>query len=261
MEKIDIKDFTKKFVDGFDFLITKYNFRISEFRESPAKKENSIIHKLIYTNTDTKRIIEFVSIADDYKTHMFSRIAETYVKKILDNNSVPIYNDFENCYKISDLNELVIDKFKYPEIYKDPETYIENVKHIFNHLEKIINSNYWPSINEIGEIQQKRIGFISIAKSIVPYINEIKAELTELTKNGFKIKFDETKIPPYEQSFMEPSICYINEEKKVTIDITFQTRDQEFYVSSNKNKNYFYGRTSKDDYIKLKNKILNKYGI
>jgi hypothetical protein len=258
MEKINIKDFSKKFLEGFDFLTKKYDFRISEVRESSAKKDNTIIYKLIYTNIDTKRIIEFVLIAEDYKTHMFSRIGETYVKRISETNSVPAYTDFENCYKINHLEVLIADKYKYPEIQKEPDTYIERAQHIFNQLEKIINSNYWPSMDEIGDIQQSRSAFISVGKSIVPYIDEIKASLTELTNNGYKIVFDETQIPPYEQSFMEPSISYYNSERRISIDITFQTRDQEFYVSSNKNKNYFYGRTIKDEYIKLKNKILNE---
>ena len=228
------------------------------FNEKSSKKDNSIIHKLIFKNNDTNRIIEFVFIAEDYNTHMFSRIGETYVKRILENGSEPSYIDFENCFKIDELDELVFEKYKFPENPNYPVNYIERVKHIIRSLEKIFTTNYWPSINEIGEMQQSRLGFISVGKRAVPYIYEIKSELIELTNNGYKILFDETEIPPYEQSFMGPSISYLNSEKNISIDITFQTRDQEFYVSSNKNKNYFYGRATKDEYNKLKNKVLNE---
>ena len=258
MEKIDIKDFSKKFIDGFGFLSKKYNFGISEVRESSSKKHNSIIHKIIYTNADTKRIIEFVLIAEDYKTHMFSRIGDTYVKRITENVAIPTYTDFANCFKIDDLSELIEEKYKYSETQKYPENYIERTKYIIHHLEKIFTLNYWPSINEIGDIQQKRKGFVSVGKQNIPYIDIIKDELIELINFGYEIVFDETQIPPYEQDFMGPSIKYYNRERKLTIDITFQTRDQEFYVASNKNKNYFYGRATKDEYVKLKNMILRE---
>jgi hypothetical protein len=257
MEKIDIRDFSKKFINGFNFLIKKYNFKISELRENSGKSDNSIIHKIIYTNTEAKRIIEFVLIAEDYKTHMFSRIGDTYVKRIAENVEIPTYTDFANCFKIDDLNELIEEKYNYPETQKYPENYIDRTQFIIYHLEKIFTQNYWPTITEIGDKQQKRMGFISVGKQNVPYINIIKDELMELVNFGYKIVFDETQIPPYEQSFMGPSIRYYNQERKLNLDITFQTRDQEFYVSTNKNKNYFYGRATKEEYMKLKDKILN----
>jgi hypothetical protein len=107
------------------------------------------------------------------------------------------------------------------------------------------------------EINNK-IGYVSVGKQNVPYIDIIKHELMEIVNIGYEIVFDETQIPPYDQSFMGPSIRYYNQERKLNIDITFQTRDQEFYVSTNKNKNYFYGRATIEEYVKLKNKILSK---
>ncbi|MFO0355678.1 MAG: hypothetical protein ACK50A_01895, partial [Sphingobacteriaceae bacterium] len=140
MEKIDIKDFSKKFVTGLNFLTKTHNFTLTKFQEKSTKKDNTIIQKIIYTNADLKRIIEFVLIAEDYKTHMFCRIAETYVKKLSDNGSYPNYNDFEKCYTLNDLEELIGEKFRHPEVYKNPETYIERVKHLLNQLQKIITS-------------------------------------------------------------------------------------------------------------------------
>jgi len=239
-------------------LTEKFNFQILELRESSTKKDNSIIHKNIYTNTDTKRIIEFVLIAEDHKNHMFSRIGDTYVKRITENGAIPTYTDFVNCFKIDDLNELIVEKYKYSETQKYPENYIERTQYIIHHLEKIFTLNYWPSIKEIGDIQQNRMGFVSVGKKNIPCIDIIKDELIELLNFGYEIVFDETQIPPYEQSFMGPSIKYYNRERKLTFDITFQTRDQEFYVASNKDKNYFYGKATKDEYVKLKNKILRK---
>ncbi len=258
MEKIDIKEFARKFIDAFDFLTKKFNFKVSELRESSLKSDNSIIHKIIYKNTEAKRIIEFVLIAEDYKTHMFSRIGDTYVKRIIENIEIPTYTDFANCFKIDDLNELIEEKYKYPERQKYPENYIDRTQLIIYHLEKIFTQNYWPTIADIEDKQQKRIGFVSVGKQNVPYISIMKDVLMESINFGYEIVFDETQIPPYEQSFMGPSIRYYNQERKLNIDITFQTRDQEFYVSTNKNKNYFYGRATIEEYVKLKNKILSE---
>jgi hypothetical protein len=159
MEKIDIKEFSKKFIDGFDFLIKKLNFKISEIRESSLKGDNSIIHKIIYKNTEAKRIIEFVLIAEDYKTHMFSRIGDTYVKRIIENIETPTYTDFENCFKIDDLTELIEEKFMYPEMQNYPENIIAKTQFIIYHLENIFTQNYWPTLAEIGDKQQNRIRF------------------------------------------------------------------------------------------------------
>ncbi|MCA6442166.1 MAG: hypothetical protein IM600_01940 [Bacteroidetes bacterium] len=258
MQKIDIKDFSRKFIDAFDFLTKKYNFKISEHKENSLKSDNSFIHKIIYTNSETKRIIEFVFIAEDYKTHMFCRIADTYVKRINEHDEIPTYTDFANCLKIDDLNDLIEVKYNYLETQEYPINYIDRVQFILYHLENIFTKNYWPTIAEIEDIQQKNKGFVSVGKQNVPYISLIKNELKELVNAGYEIVFDETQIPPYEQSFMGPSIKYYNHTRKLQIDITFQTRDQEFYVSTNRSKNYFYGIATKDDYLKLKNKILNE---
>ena len=171
MEKIDIKEFARKFIDAFDFLTIKLNFKISELRESSLKSDNSIIHKIIYKNTEAKRIIEFVLIGEDYKTQMFCRIGDTYVKRIIENIETPTYTDFANCFKIDDLNELIEEKYRYPGTQKYPENYIERTQFIIYHLEKIFTQNYWPTIAEIGDKQQKRIGFVSVGKQNVPYIS------------------------------------------------------------------------------------------
>jgi hypothetical protein len=149
-------------------------------------------------------------------------------------------------------------KYNYLETQEYPINYIDRVQFILYHLENIFTKNYWPTIAEIEDIQQKNKGFVSVGKQNVPYISLIKNELKELVNAGYEIVFDETQIPPYEQSFMGPSIKYYNHTRKLQIDITFQTRDQEFYVSTNRSKNYFYGIATKDEYLKLKNKILNE---
>ncbi|MBQ0910052.1 hypothetical protein KBJ98_15180 [Flavobacterium sp. F-328] len=263
MEKIDIKDFAEIFTKSFKFLCEKYQFRLTELIEKSLKEDNTVICKLIYTNIAAKRIIEFVLIAKDYKTHMFSRIGETYFKRIGEKNTVPNYIDSTNCFTIRDIEWILDEKYKYSDNLKNTENYIKRVTSTINQLDNLFIGNYWPNTTEIASKQQEQNGFVSIGNITLPYISQLKKELNEIEKYGFEISFDETQIPPYEQSFMTPSIKYLHKEKNVTFTISFETRDQEFNVAKNKDGNYFYGKTTIEEFVKLKNKIFNeyKYGI
>jgi hypothetical protein len=194
---------------------------------------------------------------------MFSRIGETYLKRIDENNTVPSYTDSTNCFTIRDIEWIIDEKYKYSDNLDNTGNYIKRVTTIINQLDNLFIGNYWPKTSEIVSNQQEQNASVSIENITVPYINQLKKELNEIEKYGFKISFDETQIPPYEQSFTSPSIKYFNKEKKVTFTISFETRDQEFYVAKSKNKIYFYGKATTEEFVKLKNKIFNeyKYGI
>ena len=246
MEKIHINDYIKEYKEKFRVLVDKYDFHIKELTESSIKSHNSKIHKIQYINESVNRLIEVVLASEDYGTHMFSRYCDTYFKRISSHKIVPDYTDIDNCFNLFDISELA------PNFNSNTE-----IDLILKSIDQILTGKLWPSNELISGIKSKRLGYESKAGyRNPPYILEIKSALSDLTSNKFEIVFDESSIPPYEQSFMGPTLTYKNTDNGTIYSICFQTRDQEFYVAKNSNSNWFYGIATKDKYEELRNKII-----
>jgi hypothetical protein len=263
MEKININDFAKICTQKMHFLCDKYNYALSETTEKSQKEKNGIVHKLIFTNNSFQRSIEIVLMANDYTTHMFSRIAEVYIKRILtenDNYTIPDYYDAENCLEIYDIEKILPQEkqeqlsLMRKKIIKNMYDYLDTIKYIIENSLSILQGCYFPTLEDLSKNREwKYEGRIAM-----PYIEILKETIKEVENFDYKIIFDETKLPPYERSFMGPAIKYFNNKQNILIDVLFQTRDQEFYVSKNKKEYWHYGRTVPEEYKKLEQKMIDE---
>lgn len=246
MEKIHINDYIKHFKNKYNLLVEEFGYQTKELTEQSSKVLNHKIHKIQYINTSVCRMIEVVLISENYKSHMFSRYAATYFKRIDSISEFPHYTDEDNCYNQHDISELTFGL----NISTDTTLFLKSVS-------KILTGEYWPTITALSELKSIRLGFkTKVGYLPPPYLSEIKLALNELIINDFEILFDESNIPPYEQSFMGPELKYGDKKTGTTYRICFQTKDQEFYVSRNDDENWFYGIATQDKYEELKKKIL-----
>lgn len=244
MDKIDINILAESIRLKLAFLVKYYDYELTENRSNGIKKATDIVYKLDYINNKIERNIEVVLIGEDYKTHMFSRVAGIYIMRTT-NCKLPDYKSEKDCYALYNIDDI---QPKNGGLFKRAR-----LNDII--LENVISGKNWPDFND-----DKTHGILR--RLIQPAgIDSIKEKLTEALNYGFLIEFDESELPPYEQSFMGARISYKNSETGTWVDITFQARDQEFYVSSSSKKITNYGRTCDSDYEKLKQemiKIINK---
>lgn len=268
MEKININDFAKICIRKMSFLCDKYDYVFSETTEKSQKQENGIVHKLIFTNNSTQRIIELVLIAEDYTRHMFCRVAEVYIKRILVENDKyinPDYYNAENCLEINNIERLLPQKNReqlslmYEKSGWTTYDYLDTIKYIIENSSSIIQGRYFPSVEDLTKAltETSNMKWEYKGRIEIPYIKILKETIKEVENFGYTIIFDETKLSPYEQSFMLPEIRYFNEKQNILIRVMFQTRDQEFYVSKNGNE-WFYGRTTTETYKELEQKMIDE---
>lgn len=241
MEKINISEYANDIKQKLTYLVEYFDFKLSESLSQGIKYEKEIIQKLSYRNDSSKRLLEVVLIGEDYKTHMFTRLGGIYLKRINKTGETPDYKDFENCCQIYRLDDIL------------PKQYDSTDKIEFNDrkFESVLKGTDW-SVND----ETATVGILH--KLMLPSgIEVIKEKLKEVQDYGYKIVYDESELPHYEQSFMGARISYENELTNTSVNITFQARDQEFYVASSSKKISDYGRTCDTDYEKLKNEMIS----
>jgi len=241
MEKINISDYSNSIKLKLNYLIDYLGYKLTETSSQGVKFEKEIIHKLSYKNRSTKRLLEIVLIGEDFKTHMFTRLGGIYMKRLNNKEIEPDYKDLDNCFQIYGLEEILLQN-------QGSEKRIEfNDNSFFD----VLKGTHWPD-------RDNPESFGILHSLMAPAgIETIKEKLKEVHDYGYKITYDESDLPHYEQSFMGARISYENEITNTSVSITFQARDQEFYVGSSSNKISDYGRACLYDYEKLKNEMIN----
>jgi hypothetical protein len=240
MEKIDIYVLAESVRLKLDFLVEHYDYVLTESRSNGIKSAAEVIYKLSYLNNKIERNIEIVLIGTDYTTHMFSCLGGIYIMRTT-NSKIPDYKSKDNCYCLYNLEDILPKDCWFFKRYRLKDDILESV----------ITGKYWPEFHN-----DKTYGLLR--RIIQPLdISSIKERLNEVLNYGYIIEFDESDLPPYEQSIMGARIAYKNMITGTRVDITFQSRDQEFYISSSSNRISRYGRTGDSDYEKLKQEMIN----
>ena len=272
MEKISINDFAKICIQKMHFLCDKHDYILSEIREKSQKKENGIIHKLIFINNSFQRIIELVLIAEDYTTHMFSRIAGVYIKKkSAENNKceIPDYYDAENCFEIFYIERLLPKEnqqqlsLMYEKRGWSTYDYLESIKYIIENSSNIIRGFYFPTTDDLTKTLSEYYGreykYIGRSKDNA-FTTTIKQSIRLVENYGYEIIYDEGKLQPYERDDFYPKIKYFNKQHNILISISLYGRDR--MISAIKNysaKNYFHcGYATLEEYKNLERKMINE---
>jgi hypothetical protein len=277
--KIDVDSFLSTIESAFDFLGKKYKFEVSVSIDSlkrlhslpnesvyrnmeqrrafvNPKNQDIILHKITYTNKENKRIIEIVTSRTVYNNISFFTFCDVlgiYIKRIQETGETPSYTDYSDSFDL----KVLVEDFNTESISKDyEEGSIKELCNMLMSIEPVINGSSWPVLQDLKDIQLKKRGYSSIGQHGISFIDGIKEALESLLKDGYKIEYDETQLPPYEDNRLTPGIAYYNEQKNEIIYISFDFKGQEFIARINGQKLYS-GLATKENYLTLKNKILN----
>jgi hypothetical protein len=233
-------EFVENVKANLDYLIKDLNFELTEEQRLSVMPGKTLVDFLIYKNEPTRLLLEIVIYTSFYITGIESYVRGIYVKKMSENGLTPTYTEKGKCYIISDIKKLIPTKTGFFSKKKLSNSFIE----------KTLSGQIWPDF-------ESEETYIHFTRHTGPaYIEIFKEKLKELLTIGYEIVYDESELPPYEQSFLNSKITYEHKLKGIIVSVNFQARDQEFYVSSNVSKMTSYERACDSTFEKLKNEMI-----